>query len=252
MSRARARSNGEADDLARAPTGGRLSGSGERSGEELPSDLARPSPLLLSSAPTSRSTPRRPFPLRSRRRVVAARLDLFTWPFSQVPLRRSLSPQVIASNKLRGLTFTISSKWSISDRDFIAQDICFKNTAGASKGQVVALRVDVGFVAFYRCAIDGYQDTLYARYGQQFYQECNISGTISFIFGDASAVFQNFMIYAKLLMQKQCNIFTAQGRESESEATCFSMQNCSILPWHELAASNGLVKTYLGRPWRNF
>ncbi|ONK70975.1 uncharacterized protein A4U43_C04F3430 [Asparagus officinalis] len=141
---------------------------------------------------------------------------------------------------------------AISGRGFIAPDICFKNTAGASKGQAVALRVDVGFVAFYRCAIDGYQDTLCARYGQQFYRECNISGTISFIFGDASAVFQNFMIYAKLLMQEQYNTITAQGRESESEATCFSMQNCSILPWHELAASNGSVKTYLGRPWRNY
>ncbi|XP_020260059.1 probable pectinesterase/pectinesterase inhibitor 12 [Asparagus officinalis] len=112
---------------------------------------------------------------------------------------------------------------AISGRGFIAQDICFKNTTGASKGQAVALRVDVGFVAFYRCAIDVYQDTLYARYGQQFYRECNISGIIDFIFSDASVVFQNFMIYAKLPMQVQDNTITAHDRNKESEATCFSM-----------------------------
>ncbi|ONK70968.1 uncharacterized protein A4U43_C04F3360 [Asparagus officinalis] len=112
---------------------------------------------------------------------------------------------------------------AISGQGFIAQDICFKNTAGASKGQAVALRVDVGFVAFYRCANDEYQFTLYARRGQQSYRECNILCTVDFIFGDASAVFQNCMIYAKLPMQGQDNAITAQGRESEIKATCFSM-----------------------------
>ncbi|XP_020262194.1 probable pectinesterase/pectinesterase inhibitor 12 [Asparagus officinalis] len=118
---------------------------------------------------------------------------------------------------------------AISGQGFIAQDICFKNTSGASKGQAVALRVDVGFVAFYRCAIDEYQYTLFARRGQQSYRECNILCTVDFIFGDAYAFFQNCMICAKLPMQGQDNAITAQGRESESEATCFSMQNCSIL-----------------------
>ncbi|ONK70974.1 uncharacterized protein A4U43_C04F3420 [Asparagus officinalis] len=97
-----------------------------------------------------------------------------------------------------------------------------------------------------------FQDTLYARYGQQFYRECNISGTVDFIFGDASDVFQNCMIYIKLPMQKQYNIITAHGRDKENEATGFSMQNFSILSWHDLVASNGSVKTYLGRPWRNY
>ncbi|ONK70970.1 uncharacterized protein A4U43_C04F3380 [Asparagus officinalis] len=91
-----------------------------------------------------------------------------------------------------------------------------------------------------------FQDTLYARYGQQFYRECNISDTVDFIFGDASDVFQNCMIYAKLPMQEQDNTITAHGRNKESEATGFSMQNCSILSWHDLVASNGSVKTYLG------
>ncbi|XP_020262195.1 probable pectinesterase/pectinesterase inhibitor 12 [Asparagus officinalis] len=156
-----------------------------------------------------------------------------------------------ALNNSDGRTI-IQIRAAISGQGFIAQDICFKNTSGASKGQAVALRVDVGFVAFYRCAIeskgqavalrvdvgfvafyrcaiDEYQYTLYARHAQQSYRECNILCTVDFIFGDASAVFQNCMIYAKLPMQGQDNAITAQGRESESEATCFSMQNYSIL-----------------------
>ncbi|ONK71009.1 uncharacterized protein A4U43_C04F3780 [Asparagus officinalis] len=71
----------------------------------------------------------------------------------------ALEPHGLLKVRLQGSPLcVIESTISISGRGFIAQDICFKNTTGASKGQAVALRVDVGFVAFYRCAIDVHEE----------------------------------------------------------------------------------------------
>ncbi|XP_020264108.1 probable pectinesterase/pectinesterase inhibitor 12 [Asparagus officinalis] len=145
-----------------------------------------------------------------------------------------------------------SATVAVLGQGFIARDISFINTAGASKNQAVALRVDADMAAFYRCAIDGYQDTLYARLGHQFYRECDISGTVDFIFGDATAVFQMCNIYVKLPASGQSNTITAQGRKDEDDIRGFSLQNCSILPSQELAASNVSVKTFLGRPWKTY
>ena len=53
------------------------------------------------------------------------------------------------------------------------------------------------------CAIKGYQDTLYAKSGTQFYHECRIEGTVDFIFGDATVVFQDCDIAARLPLRGQ-------------------------------------------------
>ncbi|CAN1226519.1 Probable pectinesterase/pectinesterase inhibitor 13 [Linum grandiflorum] len=64
----------------------------------------------------------------------------------------------------------------------------FKNTAGPEGYQAVALRVQADESAFIECAINAYQDSLYCLAHRQFYHNCIISGTIDFIFGDASAI----------------------------------------------------------------
>ncbi|KAG0478167.1 hypothetical protein HPP92_012886 [Vanilla planifolia] len=78
---------------------------------------------------------------------------------------------------------------------FAAHNLTFQNTAGPSGGQAVALHVEGDRSVFYRCVINGYQDTLYAHNGHQFYRDCVILGTVDFIFGDAAAVFQNCTIF---------------------------------------------------------
>ncbi|MED6151767.1 hypothetical protein PIB30_085625, partial [Stylosanthes scabra] len=74
---------------------------------------------------------------------------------------------------------------------FIGRGITFKNTAGAINHQAVALRSGSDLSVFYQCSFEGYQDTLYVHAAKQFYRECDIYGTVDFIFGDATAVFQN-------------------------------------------------------------
>ncbi|VVA94324.1 unnamed protein product [Arabis nemorensis] len=96
----------------------------------------------------------------------------------------------------------------VSGNDFIAKGISFVNFAGPKKQQAVALRSSSNHSAFYRCAFEGYQDTLYVHYGQQFYRECDIS-TIDFICGNAAVVLQNCSLFARKPLPNQKIVCTA-------------------------------------------
>lgn len=151
-----------------------------------------------------------------------------------------------------GWTTFRSATLAVSGEGFLARDIMITNTAGPEKHQAVALRVNADFVALYRCVIDGYQDTLYTHSFRQFYRECDIYGTIDYIFGNAAVVFQGCNIVSKLPMPGQFTVITAQSRDTQDEDTGISMQNCSILASEDLFNSSNKVKSYLGRPWREF
>lgn len=44
--------------------------------------------------------------------------------------------------------------------------------------------------AFFRCAFIGLQDTLWDAVGRHYFQECNISGGIDFIFGNGQSQYE--------------------------------------------------------------
>ncbi|GLJ32186.1 hypothetical protein SUGI_0647980 [Cryptomeria japonica] len=135
---------------------------------------------------------------------------------------------------------------------FVARDMTFENTAGAEKHQAVALRVGSDQSAVYRCSIKGYQDTLYVYSLRQFYREVDIYGTVDFIFGNAAVVIQNSNIMARRPMSNQINTITAQARTDPNENTGISVQNCILSASSDLEAVKGSIKTYLGRPWREY
>lgn len=138
---------------------------------------------------------------------------------------------------------------------FMAQDMTIENTAGPTGNQAVALLVQSDKSVFYRCNISGYQDTLYAKIGRQFYRECVIYGTIDFIFGRATALFQNCNIYARNPLPHQTTItFTAQGRNSTLLNNGFSIHNCTLTatPELELESTRLNISSYLGRPWKRY
>ncbi|XP_058108750.1 probable pectinesterase/pectinesterase inhibitor 12 [Magnolia sinica] len=159
---------------------------------------------------------------------------------------------VIRGNRSVGDGWTTfrSATVAVSGDGFLARDISFENTAGPSKHQAVALRVNGDLAAIYRCTIDGYQDTLYVHSFRQFYRECDIFGTVDFIFGNAAVIFQGCNIVAKKPMRGQFNAITAQSRDDEYEVTGISIQNCSILASEDLSSDIDSVKSYLGRPWK--
>ncbi|KAF8393703.1 hypothetical protein HHK36_021950 [Tetracentron sinense] len=162
---------------------------------------------------------------------------------------------VISGNRsfIDGWTTFRSATFAVAGKGFIARDMTFENTAGPQKHQAVALRSDSDLSAFYRCAIRGYQDTLYAHSLRQFYRECRITGTVDFIFGNGAVVFQNCQILAKKALPDQKNSITAQGRKDPNQNTGFSIQFSNISADSDLSiALVNSTPTYLGRPWKQY
>ncbi|XP_057466931.1 probable pectinesterase/pectinesterase inhibitor 13 [Actinidia eriantha] len=155
-----------------------------------------------------------------------------------------------SKNNVDGVrTFQTATFAALGD-SFMAQSMGFRNTAGPQKHQAVALRVQSDRAIFLNCRMEGYQDTLYAQTHRQFYRSCVITGTVDFIFGDATAVFQNCNMYIRRPLDNQQNIVTAQGRTDRRETTGTVIQNCRILADDKLGPEKTKFKSYLGRPWQ--
>ncbi|CAN1267150.1 Probable pectinesterase/pectinesterase inhibitor 59 [Linum perenne] len=145
-----------------------------------------------------------------------------------------------------------SATAGIDGAHFVARGITFRNTAGPTKRQAVALRSASDLAVFYQCSFQGYQDTLFIQTQRQFFRECHVSGTIDFIFGNAAAVFQNCLIRVRRPIVGQTNIITAQGRLNSFEHTGISIHNSRIVPSSELKPVARKFRTYLGRPWMKY
>lgn len=133
---------------------------------------------------------------------------------------------------------------------FIARGIGFENTAGSVGHQAVALRTQAPHAAFYQCAFRGFQDTLYVQAGVQLFRECEITGTIDFIFGASRTLIQKSRIIMRKPMENQQNIVVADGSVDPKAGTGVVIQNCDI------SAESGLDSTknrcYLARPWKAY
>ncbi|QHO34166.1 Pectinesterase [Arachis hypogaea] len=145
-----------------------------------------------------------------------------------------------------------TSTFSTNADDFIAKSIAFENTAGAEGHQAVALRVQGDRSAFFDCAMRGYQDTLYAHAHRQFYRNCEISGTIDFIFGYGTTLIQNSRIIVRKPMSNQQNIVVADGTDQKNMPTGIVLQNCEIMADAALYPDRLTVRTFLARPWKAF
>lgn len=143
-----------------------------------------------------------------------------------------------------------TASFAATGSGFIARDMTFENTAGPNKHQAVALRVGADHGVVYRCNIIGYQDTLYVHSNRQFFRECDIYGTVDFIFGNAAVVFQNCNIWARKPMDFQKNTITAQNRKYPQQTTGISIHACRIVATVDLEASKSSFYSYLGRPWK--
>ncbi|XAR72212.1 Pectinesterase [Bertholletia excelsa] len=151
-----------------------------------------------------------------------------------------------------GSTTFRSATFGVSGDGFIARDMTFQNTAGPQSHQAVALRSGSDHSVFYRCSFVGYQDTLYTYTKRQFYRDCDIYGTIDFIFGNAAVIFQNCNIYVRKPMSSQKNSVTAQGRTDPNQNTGIVVHNSRVTAASDLKPIQGSFQTYLGRPWKKY
>ncbi|GFP92502.1 pectinesterase 3 [Phtheirospermum japonicum] len=152
-----------------------------------------------------------------------------------------------SKNFVDGVPTFSTATFAVAGKGFVARGIKFMNTAGAAKHQAVALRSGSDLSVFQQCSFDAYQDTLYAHSNRQFYRDCDITGTIDFIFGNSAVVFQNCNINPRQPLANQFNTITAQGRKDLNQNTGISIQRCVISPLGSVTAA-----TYLGRPWKEY
>lgn len=161
-------------------------------------------------------------------------------------LGKTPSDTVIVSNhyeKESGGTFFTETA-EIAGNGFIADNVTFENSAGPV-GQALAISVLADRVIFKHCRFLGYQDTLFANYGRQYYVDDYIAGAVDFIFGDATAVFDHSEIHAVAP-----GYLTAQSRLSPNATTGYVILDSTITLAPGLAASGREV--WLGRPWRDY
>ncbi len=120
-------------------------------------------------------------------------------------------------------------------------DITFQNTAGPV-GQAVAVFVAGDKVQFRNCRFLGFQDTLYTygKESRQYYNHCYLEGTVDFIFGSSTAVFDSCILFGK-----NSGYFTAASTP-EHRKYGYVFRHC------ELTGSGAAGSFLLGRPWRPY
>lgn len=134
-----------------------------------------------------------------------------------------------------------SSSCYIYAPDFYAENITFENTSGPV-GQAVACFVSADRAYFKKCRFLGFQDTLYT-YGKgcrQYYDECYIEGTVDFIFGWSTAVFNRCHIHSI------GNGYITAPSTDKGQKYGYVFYNCEII------ANSDVDKVYLSRPWRPY
>ncbi|MDQ6471712.1 pectate lyase [Flavobacterium sp. LHD-80] len=123
--------------------------------------------------------------------------------------------------------------------DFSASNLTIKNASG-DNGQGIALSIVANRAKVSNCNILGNQDTLYlsGKDAKQYFVNCYIEGTTDFIFGSATALFENCEIHSIK------NSYITAASTPEGIPFGFVFKSC------KLTAEPSADAVYLGRPWR--
>ena len=152
---------------------------------------------------------------------------------------------------------------------FYASHISFLNEAGQGYdvGQAIAAYVDGDQMIFEHCRFEGFQDTLFTaplpkepkqpggfkgpkefaprRHGRHLYKDCFISGNIDFIFGSATAYFEDCEIFM-CDRHNELSGYVLAPSTYEEEKYGYVFNHCRF------TSDCPKESAYLGRPWRNF
>lgn len=143
-----------------------------------------------------------------------------------------------------GDTINTRTSWSflIKADNFTAGNITFQNDAGFTAGQAVAVESDGDKAVFNNCRFIGNQDVLFtsSEKSRQYYQQCYIEGTTDFIFGAATAWFEQCHIHSK----KNSHVTAASTPQEKEFGYIFN--DCV------LTGDTSLHTVSLGRPWKPY
>ncbi len=134
-------------------------------------------------------------------------------------------------------TFTVR----VDGNDITFRNLTIENNA-PRLGQAVALHTEGDCLHFIGCRFLGNQDTVYTgRAGTRIlFSGCYIEGTTDFIFGSASAWFEDCEIRSKI------NSYITAASTPKDVAYGYVFNKC------RLTAEAGVDKVFLGRPWRPY
>lgn len=125
---------------------------------------------------------------------------------------------------------------------FTAKNISFENNAGINAGQAVAVQVYGDKAIFSNCRFLGNQDVLYTinPNSRQYYEHCYIEGTTDFIFGAATAWFEQCQVHSKK------NSYVTAASTPQEHTYGYIFNECI------LTADTAVSNVALGRPWRPY
>jgi len=135
-----------------------------------------------------------------------------------------------------------SASFSAAPPDFTAANLAFENDA-EPVAQAVAAKVEGDRSLFRNCRFLGNQDTLYTIAPvRQYYRDCYIEGDVDFIFGAATAYFENCEIFCK-----PDGGYVTAASTPQSADYGYVFNNCEV-------TADGAPDDsyYLGRPWRPY
>ncbi len=157
----------------------------------------------------------------------------------------------------------------VDAHDITFRNLTIANTAGKGPGvgQALAGYADGDRLMFDHCRFLGGQDTLFTGplppkeiekngfvgpkqfapriNGRHYYRDCYIEGDIDFIFGSATAYFENCHIFSKDIGQPVNGYVTAASTPA-GQAYGYVMKDCHF------SGNCPPGTVYLGRPWREF
>lgn len=143
-----------------------------------------------------------------------------------------------------GKAINTRTSWSfkILADDFTASNVTFQNDAGFNAGQAVAVEADGDRAVFRDCRFVGNQDVLFtnSNKSRQYYENCYIEGTTDFIFGSATAWFQQCHIHSK----KNSHVTAASTPKENAFGYVFN--ECI------LTGDTAVHSASLGRPWQAY
>jgi pectin methylesterase-like acyl-CoA thioesterase len=131
----------------------------------------------------------------------------------------------------------------VTGSDFSAANIAFQNTGGDGSGQAVALMAQGQRQQFRNCRFLSYQDTLYTNTGTQYFRDCFIQGDTDYIFGDATAVFENCTMNN---VAEGTAVTAPRTPQNAAYGFVFLGGSLTANPTTSTVRSNHV---YLGRPW---
>jgi polygalacturonase len=129
--------------------------------------------------------------------------------------------------------------------DLTVENLTLENTAGSTAGPNRALESKGDRQVYRSVALRGWQDTLWAREAgaRMYFEDCEISGSVDFIYGAGVAVFDRCRIVER---RPAGGVLTAPSTLTEQPYGLVFL-GCRLVN-----GSGGTANTTLGRPWRPF